>query len=246
MPQTPADRDEVAHLLSEQRSAPYRTAVGGNLRDALSLYQWHTGLSAALHEQLGVAEVVLRNAMDQQLRIWHQARTGREDWLIEDANSPIERPLRDLTKHKREQATSWARSARGHRSPSHPRRSANITHDDVLANITFGLWRELLPNHARGANPNEPRNRGRQILWDQALIHAFPNTTDPTGTDTYWQVSRLHHLRNRVAHMEPLLDIDVEHRVRDLLELVGSVSIPTRNWLSGSNRVPGILKTRPI
>lgn len=246
MPQTQADRDEVARLLSEQRIAPYRTAAGGNLREALRLYQWHTGLSAALHEQLGVAEVVLRNTMDQQLRIWHQARTGREDWLIEDPNTPIQRPLRDLTGNKREQATSWAKSARRRRPSAHPRHSAQITHDDVLANITFGLWKDLLPNHDQGANPNEPRNRGRQILWEQALIHAFPNATDPTGADTYWQVSRLHHLRNRVAHMEPLLDIDVKHRVRDLLELVGSISIPTRNWLSGSNRVPAILKTRPI
>lgn len=241
-----AQRVEVARLLSPHRLAPYAEAVGGNTRKALALYRWHAELAASLHELLGVTEVILRNAMDRELRAWHLARTGRESWLLPEPDGAlIERPLGSLSNGKRLEATRWARKAADRRDAAHRRYGEQLNHDDVLANLTFGLWKDLLPNHAKDANPGNADNVGRKALWEEALVRSFPNVSDPDGVDTYWKVARLHHLRNRVAHMEPLLDLDIRSRVKDLLALVRSINEPTANWLSGANRVPTLLAQDP-
>lgn len=61
----------------------------------------------------------------------------------------------------------------------------------------------------------------------------------------FWRVSHVHHLRNRVSHMEPIFNIDVKDQVCDALSLVRSINIDVAQWLTGISRVSAILKTRP-
>jgi hypothetical protein len=68
-------------------------------------------------------------------------------------------------------------------------------HPDVLAQVNFGTWRFLLPD-------NDP---GRQLLWRAALSTAFPHLQG-TESDLVDDVDNIYRLRNRVAHLEPLLN----------------------------------------
>lgn len=90
------------------------------------------------------------------------------------------------------------------------------------------------------------RLNSRRLLWEEALIHAFPDANDPTGSLTFQRVSRLHSLRNRVGHMEHLLDSKPGKKHRDALLLVQSICPSTMEWLSGVSRVPAILKNCPV
>lgn len=234
-------RAAIIDGLHRSRLEPYLHATTGNEKDALALYRWNLQLTAAFQELLSVAEVVLRNSMDAQLQKWNDGQPGpNQSWLLEAPASP----LRSLTQGKRPQANEHAKSASDRREPAHRRHGQAVTHDDVLAQLTFGVWKDLLPNHLANAG-DATTNSNRDRMWNEALVHAFPHEVDPDGSTTFWRVYRLHGLRNRVSHMETLIDVDVDERARDALNLVRSVSLPVHNWLKGMNRVPVVMKTRP-
>lgn len=235
--------DPIVNALHGARFQPYLNAAGGNKKDALTLYKWHSELSSAVHSVLGVTEVVLRNAMDRELQVWNRAQpkvSSTASWLLDDPASP----LRSISAGKRAQAIDQAQKARDRREPHHPRHQATVTHDDVLAQITFGLWKELLPNHQAAAS-NATEQERRILLWNQALHLAFPRIDDPTGRETFWRVYRLHQLRNRVSHMEPLLDADVNALMKNAFKLVGSIDAKVEAWVSGGSRVSAVLRQRP-
>lgn len=185
----------VATLLSQARLAPYLRATNGNLRAALKLYQWNVEMSAAVYKMLHLVEVFLRNAIDAELRIWNTTQTnpitGRPhgpDWLL-DPSRLVERIVRrqEIDKAIRRATLAVKDASTGPRP---------ITHDDVLAQLMFGTWRFLLPSK---------KDPGRHLLWREALARAFPELTTTIG-EFVDEVDRLYRIRNRVAHLEPLLE----------------------------------------
>ncbi len=58
-------------------------------------------------------------------------------------------------------------------------------------------------------------------------------------------LARLHVLRNRVAHHEPLLTEPLPDRYTDLLDVVGFVHPQLRSWLHTHNRLLATLAQRP-
>lgn len=220
---------------------PYLDAAHQNEKNALALYRWHADLTAAVHSVLGFTEVIVRNAMDRQLQAWNDAESGgHQSWLM---NEP-EAPLRSLSAGKRKEALNRALKEFSARDVTHHRHGHPVIHDDVLAQVTFGLWKELLPNHQPGAG-SSTENANRDRLWGEALMNAFPNENDPDGSATFWRVAHVHHLRNRVSHMEPLLNIDVKDRVQDAFDLVRSIDRDVANWVTGGSRVAEMMNKKP-
>lgn len=239
-----AQRKKVIASLHSSRMRPYLDAALQNEVKALSFYQWNMQVTAAVQAVLGVTEVILRNAVDRELQLWNAAQQqGGPSWLLSDPAAP----LRSLTAGKRIEAKGRADKERDARDAAHLRYGAPITHDDVLAQVMFGMWKDLLPNHHPGANPSGPENLNRAFLWRNAIEKAFPNVNDPDGSVTYWRVAHLHQLRNRVSHMEPLLNVNVADRVREAFDLVRSIDLDVANWVTGGagSQVAAVLKLRP-
>lgn len=236
------NRAAIIDALHRSRVQTYLDAADGDEKLALAFYAWNLQLTSAVQEVLSITEVILRNAIDRELQKWNRGRRNDQacSWLLE----PPASPLRSLTNDKRPQALSNAAKALNGRDADHRRHGVSVTHDDVLAQIMFGLWKDLLPNHAPGAGQNQA-NANRKRLWDDALVHAFPNTVDPEGVTTYRRVTRLHKLRNRVSHMETLLYTNIDDALADAFELVGSISEPAHVWMTGLNRVPDVVRARP-
>ena len=105
---------------------PYLHATQGDEKLALTLYIWHTELTAAIQQMLGITEVVLRNAMDAHLQIWNQAQGG-SSWLLEEPATP----LRSLSAGKRKDALHRATRQAALRDTEHRRYGAAVQHDDV-------------------------------------------------------------------------------------------------------------------
>lgn len=232
---------QIIEALHKARMHPYRAAAHGVDKRALVLYRWHGELTAAVQTVLASVEVVLRNAMDRELQIWNQAQPGGgPSWLLQAPAAP----LKSLSGAKWMTANNQAVDAQKARQPAHRRHGVAITHDDVLAQTSFSLWRELLPNHVPGA-ANNAENRGRARLWDEALVNSFPNGLDPDGEKTFWRVTHLYALRNRVSHMEPLLDIDVADHMKEANQLLYSINMPVAAWVAGGSKVTEILNRRP-
>lgn len=219
---------------------PYLHATQGDERLALTLYIWHTELTAAIQQMLGITEVVLRNAMDAHIQEWNQAQGG-SSWLLDEPSAP----LRSLSAGKRKDALHRATRQAALRDTGHRRFGAAVQHDDVLAQVMFGLWKDLLPNHAPDASSDAQANLNRTRLWEEALQFAFPHEDDPDGSTTYWRVARTHLLRNRVSHMEPLLTIDVQGHMRQAFGLIRSIDPAVAAWATGVSRVSEVLRRRP-
>lgn len=231
----------VIAALSSDRMDRYLVEAGGNEKRALELYRWHGELTGAVQFVLGVVEVVLRNAIDAQLQAWNSVKKpGATSWLLEE---PAE-PLAKLTKKKRESANHRAELEASRRDPSHRRYGATVTHNDVLTQAMFGLWSQLLPSHIEGARDSQV-NRSRDELWEECTQKAFPHIEDPTGRVTAKRVANLVALRNRVSHMESLLDTNIQSLMRDAFALVSSIDPPVAAWLTGTSQVASIIKKRP-
>lgn len=236
-------RQVVIEGLSPARMTPYLEYCNGNRKAALNLYRWHGELTAAVQTVLGNTEVILRNAIDQQLQDWNRGQIpGADSWLLGEPAAP----LRSLSAAKRKDALRRAKAQADSRPASHRRYGGQVTHDDVLAQIMFGMWRDLLPNHLPGANPGLRANMNRVRLWEEALRYAFPHVDDENGEVTFWRVAHLHRLRNRVSHVEPLLDTDVKTQIQEAFDLVASINPVLADWLTGTSRVGEVLTRKPI
>lgn len=190
--------------------------MGGHLPDALRLYRWNAAVSGALFEDLGVLEVVLRNALDEQLAAWHAARHGGGSWRDD--------PDGVLSPERHEDID--AAIARVRRTP--------VTHGRVLAELNFGFWRYLLAG------------RYEHALWTPVLRLAFPALVPARRSDVGDRVDRLNRLRNRIAHHEPVHAHPMADRHDDMLSVVGAISPPVRDWLERTSRVPSLLAQRPV
>jgi hypothetical protein len=235
----------VNRYLHPVRLGTYTALCGNDPYRVLELYKWNLELAAAFQQVLAITEVALRNALDEQLQTWNAAQpqsldgiTHSRDWLVNPA-----RPLNSLTRASRSKAKKHAEEADAGRDAAHPRKGTAITHDDMLAQITFGVWPKLLPTQ----DSSDPNHHGRKILWQQALCHAFPyNINDPDGLIVASRAARLHSLRNRVSHMEPLFGVNVIARHNDALRLLGAINPHLRDWCSGLSRVVETRRKCPI
>jgi hypothetical protein len=222
----------VAHL-SEPRLRPYLAATNGNVKEALRLYQWNIDLSGAVYETLHVFEVVLRNAMDAQLSIWNATQTDAStrrahalDWLMDPAPLLIRLAGADIAQAANRAHAALRTGKPGGRVPGHP---------DVLTQLSFGTWRFLLPS-------NDP---GRELLWNQALNAAFPHLDVPP-TRLVKQVDGVYRLRNRVAHLEPLLRSGaVQDQIKAMRAVLSAINPEIENWFTSRQRGTTVLKARP-
>ena len=246
----------VTDHITGARLSTYLAATGSDVGAALGLYRWNIELAGAMYEALGVAEVFLRNAVDAQLRVWNAAQpphTGRgitynHEWVKTPAA-----PLWGVLNPRRRggagnysaylDAYQRAEKDRDARTPGHRRHGHAVDHDDVVAHLTFGTWNVLLPRKNSSTAPPGLKPRPQATLWNAALQYAFPNHPDP-AVIKFW-VERLHSIRNRVAHMEPLLDIDPMGYHRTVARLLKAIDPALTDWYTANSRIPEVWRRRP-
>jgi hypothetical protein len=135
----------LLEAFSAARMEPYLKHCNGDASKAFRLYAWNVEVSAAFSGPLSCLEVVLRNALHEQLA----GMVGRSDWWHDRRIN-----LHDVAKGLlAEAATNLARR----RKPEVP--------DAMVAELHFGFWIALL---GKGRNYET-------TLWRPALQHAFPH-----------------------------------------------------------------------
>ncbi|HEY5852482.1 MAG TPA: hypothetical protein VIW24_00115 [Aldersonia sp.] len=182
----------------------------------LLLYRWNAAVSGALWESLGHGEVVLRNAIHDALTARH-LRLGRPGQWYDD-------PAGELEHHARQDIATAQRRLQ--------RAGAPLLPGKIVAELSFGFWRFLL---ARRYTAN---------LWP-AIRPAFPHLPGRDRRLLEEPVTRLHRLRNRVAHHEPLIHEDLAARLSDLAGILDAVEPALRSWVQSDSRLPAILEQRP-
>ncbi len=214
----------VQRWLSPPRHAVYLAAAANDPERALALYEWNAQLSAALLRDLAHVEVGLRNAYDTALvGQW----PGPPHWTSngEQVFAPLFRTKSghrvDVNSKPRESLRRAVASAGG----------ASVPPGKVIAELTFGFWRYL----SSAAH--------EKTLWVRCLYRSFPPGTDRRDVDG--PVGRVHNLRNRVAHHEPLLQTNVAARLADLVAIATFLDADLGRHLTATTTVTGLLETRP-
>jgi hypothetical protein len=142
----PGDLAVLHHRLSPERTEPYIRAANGDLEVALDLYAWNADISAALATTGGHVEVLLRNAMHDQLTIWSNRHFGEPRWYLDPGGLLQPRAMEDIRAARMRVTRDGHQEAAGR----------------VVAELSLGFWRFLLAGHYD------------RTLWRNCLFRAFP------------------------------------------------------------------------
>lgn len=102
----------------------------------------------------------------------------------------------------------------------------------IVAGLSFGFWSGLL-----GTKYEE--------LWRQGLRHAFPYG-DGRRKQVAVAAERVRKFRNRLAHHDSMVRVDVPFELRQILELAGYIDPAAALWLSSISRVMEVYRERPF
>jgi len=207
----------LLHRLSPERLSTYLDATHGDIDRAIRLYEWNAEVSAALFEVIGHVEVVLRNAIHEQMTAWCRANGHDENWFLNGHGFLDDRAVRDVAK-----ATARV-SERGR----------TFSAQGLISNLPFGFWRFLLSG------------RYRWSLWPRALRFAFPNLGSHDFDRLFARIGRLHDLRNRVAHHESVQSRRLDRDLLDAYLVARAIDPAIETWIRKRSRVEQLLETRP-
>lgn len=206
----------VRQRLSPERFARYED-LAGDLASAARLYEWNMRASAEFHRLLHGVEVILRNALHERMTRWHDENGLPGTWFDDPRGVLEARAHEDIAVARRRIAQQGRMATPGR----------------LVSELTFGFWRYLLAS------------RYETQLWTPALRHAFPHLSTRRRADVARPVERLHHLRNRIAHHEPIYPRRLDLDERDALAVVAAICGDSRNWLEDVGSVATVLAIRP-
>lgn len=104
--------------------------------------------------------------------------------------------------------------------------------DQIVSRLNFGFWVGML-------------SRKRDELWQKALHAAFPNANG-LRSEVMSHVEKIRVFRNRVAHHDSLLGVDIPFEIERIFLVTGWISSSAENWLRDISRCHEIYKDRPV
>lgn len=212
--------DRVEWFVSQPRFEPYQQSAGGDRRIAVQLYQWNVALAAACFEAFHYVEIVVRNAIDRQLALrFTESRRGIPWFMLQ---------IVDDQKARKALEESVGR-VRARLRAQNPGRDGR---EQIVAGTDLGFWIELL----HGAYEN---------LWREAVHKAFPGSSG-RRKDVLTVLEMLRVFRNRLAHHDSLLLVDVPAHLDEMYRVLGWIDPVAKRWLERNERITAIYTERPV
>lgn len=211
-PYEPARLKAIRASISEPRFATYLEKGGNHEEYALELYLYNSRLAKAFLFPLSVAEITLRNAIDELLvrkfeENWHKAVSFRDETLTPEGLLALDRAI--------------------------DRAGENAPRSQVVAELTFDFWSNLFrPEYGD--------------LWRTTVNIAFPNLVHGESRRTIQKlVKPINRLRNRVAHHEPILDMNVNDLYAKIFKLIELRCAETAGWMKHHCTLNTVTRNRP-
>lgn len=102
----------------------------------------------------------------------------------------------------------------------------------IIAGLSFGFWSGILG----------PRYEG---LWRDCLRRAFPNSSGDRKQVAV-AIERVRKFRNRLAHHDSLINVDIPFEVRQVVELASFIDHDAARWLQRCSNVMEVYAQRPV
>ncbi len=200
---TPENLATLLRTISPERLGPYLADSGNDLEAAIRLYELNGRLSAIFYGPLQGLEIVVRNAIDDQLR----ASFG-EGWT-------------DLQTIKLQPIQQAMVNAAIKEAGNQDGGEGELTHGEIIAELKFGFWVGILG----------PKNDIE--VWRKALWKAFPHRPKGIERKVVQAaLNSIRRLRNRVAHHRRILHRNLTADHATMLEIAGWVCPATRDWIA--------------
>ncbi|WP_194834053.1 hypothetical protein [Nocardia sp. XZ_19_369] len=106
------------------------------------------------------------------------------------------------------------------------------TRDQIVAGLSFGFWSGLL-----GVKYEQ--------LWRDCLHHAFPNSSG-RRKQVASALEGVRKFRNRLAHHDSMLNLDVPFEIRRIIEVAGYIDHDAAKWLTHISAAMETYAERPI
>ncbi len=110
-------------------------------------------------------------------------------------------------------------------------RSKSRDNWDVVSNITFDFWSNLF------------RDEYDRPLWQTRIHSLFSGAV--TRKIIQKELEDLNFLRNRIAHHEPILNLDLSNLYTRLLKILDLISADVKEWVQHFGTVNEIIRTKP-
>ena len=209
-PLKPQFFSELERIVSEERLNRYVRACSGDIHLAWKLYEDNIEVSEALFGILHILEVSLRNSIHTEMKV-----PFTDSWLYGEIQIPW-LPLGNVLTWSRPMVrmVDKARDAAGQDAPV----------GKVIAELSFGFWPSLLTRNFHAA------------LWTRCLHRAFPNIDVPRHR-LHLRLETIRHLRNRIAHHEPIITSNRQLYTgyRDCAFLSLDEIIECSHWISAAS-----------
>lgn len=179
---------EIKKYLSAARLIRYEQACQNDQRKVLKVYQANLKLSQAFYPLLSLFEVVLRNALNEELT----RHFSDPEWLKNQLNEFMSHPSLTYYDHrlKRNKTNDFLKKSV---NKILYRSSANISQGKIIADINLGFWTELFElTHYK--------------ILQGTPIQIFTKLPPSVNRKTINQkLERIRNFRNRVYHNEPII-----------------------------------------
>ncbi|WP_026536454.1 hypothetical protein [Arthrobacter sp. H14] len=76
------------------------------------------------------------------------------------------------------------------------------------------------------------------------LRHAFPHLSRP-ARELERATDGVYRLRNRVAHLEPLINSNIEAQLVNMRTVIGAIDQDLLSWFASVEKIGTVLKQRP-
>jgi hypothetical protein len=182
------DYTNIRKYLSPSRLQKYEAVCSASQKRSLKLYQTNLRLSQAFYPILSIWEIVLRNAINEQL-ITHY---NDPDWLRNQVSGFMSDPsLIYFDKYQKKYVPNkylknCLRDARikvGH----------NANHNKIVAELRLGFWVALFDKATFKVLKGIP-------------LQIFPNLSAGTNrSNVFAKICRIRDFRNRIYHNEPVV-----------------------------------------
>lgn len=264
----PSTQNLLIDFLPKARFQTYVQHCQGDRRLALETYCWNIDVAAAVLSTLGIVEVAFRSVIDNQLRAWNIRNGGSYAWIRRPVGPPLTHivqstPDKDWIKRfENNKKVSWDKNDPEHQPSwwweqiayknlgiSNKEAKKNPpTHDDLVASMTFGAWKHMIP---KPTTLNGRKNPPQLTLWNDAIKRGS-NTKQPesgiatsSATMHHW-CAQLVRARNRASHLEPLLNIsELQHWHRIACRMLTALWPGTDGLIAGPARIPNIIYAKP-
>lgn len=202
-------------LVSQERLRPYIRAAGDDPGLAQELYEWSSRLSAAAFGVVAQLEVLQRNAIDREMSKYLREVQRGIPWFLMPFGGDHE-VVQNAVLTTRLRLRALKKESR----------------HQIVAHLSFGFWTGLV-----GSKYEE--------LWRSTLHKAFPGAPNGQRKRVAGQIDAIRSFRNRIAHHDSLLNVDVPFEYRRILNVAEWIDPNAKAWLENLSQLMDVYREKP-